>query len=116
MRAPNSKTALAMASPKACVRCLAGDVDTAFAIRANLEDAIAILQRAAEISTARASETLTAALRQAGLDPGDLPARELTYVVRLCDGCSGATGTPVADRTSNLLPGFIGTGADGGWR
>jgi hypothetical protein len=104
-----------MASPRACVRCLAGDVDTAFAIRANLQDAIVILHGAVELSTARASETLTAALRQAGLDPDDLPEGELTYVVRLCDGCSGATGTPVDDRTANVLPGFIGTD-DGGSR
>jgi hypothetical protein len=102
-----------MASSKACVRCLADDVDTAFAIRANLDDAIAILHGAVELSTARASETLIAALSHAGLDPGDLSEGKLTYVVRLCDGCSEATGTPVADRSSKVLPRSIGTG--GGW-
>jgi len=85
-------------------------------MRANFESAIAILHRAVALSTARAAETLTAALGQVGLDPVELPKGGLTYVVRLCDSCSRETRTPVAERATNVLPAFIGVGSDGGRR
>jgi hypothetical protein len=109
-----SKTNLAMAPSEACVRCLAENTDTAFAIRADLGGAISILRDAVELSTERASETLMAAMLKAGLSPGHPPKGELTYVVRLCVGCSETAGTPVADRDSDELPGYFGAGADGG--